>query len=314
MELIRGEYNLRECHRGCVATIGNFDGIHLGHQAVLGQLAEKADALKLPTTVISFEPLPREYFSHGNTATRLTRMREKVQALKRYSVDRLLLLHFNDELASLSAEEFVQRILVDGLDVKHLVIGDDFRFGKSREGDFDFLHDAGQRYGFHVSNMVSFPIGNSRVSSTRIRDALIEGDLATAEQLLGRPYRLSGRVIHGNKLGRDIGFPTANMRFGNYNPPLKGIFVVEVFGLDEEPWPGVASLGVRPTIDQSNTEYFLEVFLFDFNEDIYGRHLQVDFLHKLRDEKRFDGLEALTEQIRIDVENAKQFIAARNTC
>jgi len=314
MELIRGEYNLRECHRGCVATIGNFDGIHLGHQAVLGQLAEKADALKLPTTVISFEPLPREYFSHGNTATRLTRMREKVQALKRYSVDRLLLLHFNDELASLSAEEFVQRILVDGLDVKHLVIGDDFRFGKSREGDFDFLRDAGQRYGFHVSNMVSFPIGNSRVSSTRIRDALIEGDLATAEQLLGRPYRLSGRVIHGNKLGRDIGFPTANMRFGNYNPPLKGIFVVEVFGLDEEPWPGVASLGVRPTIDQGNTEYFLEVFLFDFNEDIYGRHLQVDFLHKLRDEKRFEGLETLTEQIRIDVENAKQFIAARNTC
>lgn len=314
MELIRGEYNLRECHRGCVATVGNFDGIHLGHQAVLGQLAEKADALKLPTTVISFEPLPREYFSHGKTATRLTRTREKVQALKRYSVDRLLLLHFNKALASLSAEEFVQRILVDGLDVKHLVIGDDFRFGKSREGDFDFLRDAGRRYGFQVSNMVSFPIGNCRVSSTRIRDALIEGDLATAEQLLGRPYRLSGRVIHGNKLGRDIGFPTANMRFGNYNPPLKGIFVVEVFGLDEEPWPGVASLGVRPTIDKDNTEYFLEVFLFDFNQDIYGRHLQVDFLHKLRDEERYKDLEALTRQIGIDVENAKQFIAARNTC
>lgn len=314
MELIRGEYNLRERHKGCVATIGNFDGIHLGHQAVLGQLAEKADKLKLPTTVISFDPLPREYFSHGNSATRLTRTREKIQALKRYSVDRLLLLHFNQAMASLSAEDFVRRILVDGLGIRHLVIGDDFRFGKGREGDFHFLHDMGERYGFHVSNMVAFPIGNQRVSSTRIRDALIQGDLAAAEQLLGRPYRLSGRVIHGNKLGREIGFPTANMRFGNYNPPLSGIFVVEVFGLDEEPWPGVASLGVRPTIDKDNTEYFLEVFLFDFNEDIYGRHLQVDFLHKLRDEERYEGLEALTAQIKIDVENAKQFIAARNTC
>jgi riboflavin kinase/FMN adenylyltransferase len=297
-----------------VATIGNFDGIHLGHQAVLGQLAEKADDLKLPTTVISFEPLPREYFSHGHSATRLTRTREKVQALKRYSVDRLLLLHFNEELAALSAEAFVQRILVDGLDIRHLVIGDDFRFGKGREGDFHFLREMGGHYGFHVSNMVAFPIGNHRVSSTRIRDALIQGDLATAEQLLGRPYRLSGRVIHGNKLGREIGFPTANMRFGNYNPPLSGIFVVEVFGLDEEPWPGVASLGVRPTIDKDNTEYFLEVFLFDFHEDIYGRHLQVDFLHKLRDEERYEGLDALTTQIKIDVENAKQFIEARNTC
>lgn len=314
MELIRGAYNLRERHKGCVATIGNFDGIHLGHQAVLGQLAEKADKLKLPTTVISFDPLPREYFSHGNTATRLTRTREKVQALKRYSVDRLLLLHFNEAMASLSAEDFVRQILVNSLGIRHLVIGDDFRFGKGREGDFNFLHEMGERYGFHVSNMVAFPIGNHRVSSTRIRDALIRGDLATAEQLLGRPYRLSGRVIHGNKLGREIGFPTANMRFGNYNPPLSGIFVVEVFGLDEEPWPGVASLGVRPTIDKDNTEYFLEVFLFDFNEDIYGRHLQVDFLHKLRDEERYEGLDALTAQIKIDVENAKQFIAARNTC
>lgn len=313
MELIRGEYNLRPEHRGCVATIGNFDGIHLGHQAVLGQLAEKADALHLPTTVISFEPLPREYFSHGNTATRLTRMREKVQALKRYSVDRLLMLHFNQALASLSAEDFVRRILVEGLDVKYLVIGDDFRFGKGREGDFHFLHEAGQRYGFQVSNMAPFPIGDQRVSSTLIREALMSGDLETAELMLGRPYRLSGRVGHGNKLGREIGFPTANMRFGHYNPPLQGIFVVEVYGLDEEPWPGVASLGVRPTIDEHNTEYFLEVHLFDFDQDIYGRHLQVDFLHKLRDEERYDSLELLTAQIGRDVDAAHDYIRARHS-
>jgi riboflavin kinase/FMN adenylyltransferase len=300
MELIRGEYNLRPEHRGCVATIGNFDGIHLGHQAILGQLAEKADALDLPTTVISFEPLPREYFSHGQSATRLARLREKVQALKRYSVDRLLLLHFNEAMAALTAEEFVQQILVDKLGIRHLVVGDDFRFGKGRDGDFDFLLDAGERHGFQVSNMVSFPSDGCRVSSTRIREALIQGDLTSAEQLLGRPYRLSGRVIHGNKLGRKIGFHTANMRFGNYNP--------------QEPWPGVASLGVRPTIDENNTEYFLEVHLFDFDQLIYGRHLQVDFLHKLRDEEKYDTLEALTVQIHQDVKDARAYLEHRQTC
>jgi len=313
MELIRGEYNLRPEHRGCVATIGNFDGIHLGHQAVLGQLAEKADELGLPTTVISFEPLPREYFSHGRSATRLARLREKVQALKRYSVDRLLLLHFNEAMAALTAEEFVQQILVDKLGIKHLVIGDDFRFGKGRHGDFEYLTEAGKQHGFQVSNMLPFPFGEERVSSTRIREALIQGDLETAEKLLGRPYRLSGRVIHGNKLGRKIGFHTANMRFGNYNPPLSGIFVVEVYGLDHEPWPGVASLGVRPTIDENNTEYFLEVHLFDFDQLIYGRHLMVDFLHKLRDEVKYDNLDDLTAQIQQDAEDARAYLEQRKT-
>jgi riboflavin kinase/FMN adenylyltransferase len=314
MKLIRGLHNLRPEHRGCVATSGNFDGIHLGHQAVLGQLAEKADALHVPTTVISFEPLPREYFSHNQNATRLTRFREKMQALKRYSVDRMLLLSFDEDLASLSAEDFVQQILVEGLDVRHVVIGDDFHFGRNRQGNFDFLQEAGKQHGFHVSNMAPFPYGEHRVSSTRIREALLQGDLATAEQMLGRPYRLSGRVIHGNKLGREIGFPTANMRFGNYNPPLSGIFVVEVYGLDEEPWPGVASLGVRPTINEHNTEYFLEVHLFDFDEQIYGRHLQVDFLCKLRNEEKYDGLEALTRQIALDVEQARAIIEDRHHC
>uniref|UniRef100_UPI003D0C411D bifunctional riboflavin kinase/FAD synthetase n=1 Tax=Sedimenticola sp. TaxID=1940285 RepID=UPI003D0C411D len=211
MELIRGLHNLRSEHHGCVATIGNFDGVHLGHQAVLGQLADKAARLDLPTVVITFEPQPQEYFSHGDIPPRLTRMREKLKALRRYSVDRVLCLPFNRALAEMEAGEFIRRMLVDGLGVRYLVVGDDFRFGKGREGDFAMLKQAGTEYGFEVVTMHTFEIGDSRVSSTRIREALQVGDLALAEQLLGRPYRMCGRVAHGNKLGRSIGFPTANI-------------------------------------------------------------------------------------------------------
>ena len=305
MKLIRGLHNFRPEHCGCVATIGNFDGVHLGHQAVIGQLAEKAAELCLPSVVMTFEPQPLEYFAPHKAPSRLTRFREKLQALRRYAIDRVVCLPFNKKLASLTYQEFIQRILVDGLGIKYLVVGDDFRFGKNREGHFEHLVEAGKLHGFHVVNMHTFAIDDERVSSTRIRYALEQGDMAKAEQLLGRDYRMSGRVAHGEKLGRELGYPTANIHIHRKVSPLQGIFVVEVYGLDEEPLPGVASIGTRPTVD--GTKVILEVFLFDFDQDIYGRHLQVSFLHKIRDEERFESLQVLKDKIEEDVEKAKAY-------
>lgn len=258
MELIRGLQNIRSGHHGCVATIGNFDGVHLGHQAVLGQLAEKAAELNLPTTLITFEPQPMEYFVPDKVPARLTRFREKILALRRYSVDRVCCLSFNDKLAKLSAENFIEHVLVEKLGVKYLVVGDDFRFGKNRTGTFEMLVEAGKKYGFQVVSMHTFVIDDERVSSTRIRAALEKGDMAKAEKLLGRSYRMSGRVAHGEKLGRELGFPTANIHLHRHASPIQGIFVVEVFGLDEEPLSGVASIGTRPTVNE--TKALLEVF------------------------------------------------------
>ncbi len=305
MELIRGLHNMRPSHHGCVATIGNFDGVHLGHQAVIGQLAEKADAVGLPAAVITFEPQPREYFLPQFAPPRLTRFREKIEALRRYAVRRVLCLAFNRKLAEMSAEEFIRRILVDGLGVKYLVVGDDFRFGRDREGTFKHLQAAGEQYGFQVVNMHTFSVEGERVSSTRVRLALEQGQLDEAVRLLGRDFRMSGRVAHGEKLGRKLGFPTANIFLHRKAAPLQGIFVVEVYGLDKEPWPGVASLGTRPTVDGTRT--ILEVHLFDFDEQIYGRHIQVSFLHKLRDEEKYDSLTALKAQIQKDVDAAQAY-------
>jgi len=311
MELIRGLHNLRPEHRGCVATIGNFDGVHLGHQAVISQLAEKAAEHCLPSVVMVFEPQPLEYFAPHKAPSRLTRFREKLQALRRYAIDRVISLPFNKKLASLSYQEFIQQILIDGLDVKYLVVGDDFRFGKDRQGRFEDLVAAGQQHGFYVVNMHTFAVDDERVSSTRIRHALELGDMTKAKQLLGRDYRMSGRVAHGEKLGRELGYPTANIHIHRKVSPLQGIFVVEVYGLDEEPLAGVASIGTRPTVDKSS-KVVLEVFLFDFNQDIYGRHLQVSFLHKIRDEERFASLDILKEKIADDVEKAKAYFSSLN--
>jgi riboflavin kinase/FMN adenylyltransferase len=308
MELIRGLQNIRSKHCGCVATIGNFDGVHLGHQAVLGQLAEKAAELSLPTTLITFEPQPMEYFAPDKVPARLTRFREKILALQRYSVDRVCCLSFNDKLAKLSAEDFIEQVLVDKLGVKYLVVGDDFRFGANRSGTFEMLAEAGKKYGFQVVSMHTFEIDAERVSSTRIRAALQKGEMTYAEQLLGRRYRMSGRVAHGEKLGRELGFPTANIHLHRHASPIQGIFVVEVFGLDEEPLQGVASVGTRPTVNE--TKALLEVYLFNFNQDIYGRHIQVSFLKKLRDEEKFNSLDELIEQIQLDVEQAQAYFAA----
>lgn len=308
MQIIRGIYNLKPQHHGCVATIGNFDGVHLGHQAVLGQLAEKADSLCLPLTVMTFEPQPQEVFRPEQSPPRLTRFREKVQAFRRYAVDRVMVLRFNKAFARQPPDEFIERLLVQGLGVKYLVIGDDFRFGKDRAGDFQMLKAAGQQHGFEVVSMHTFLLDDERVSSTRVRSALAEGDLNAAEKLLGRTYRMCGRVAHGDKKGRTIGFPTANIHLHRINTPLRGVFAVELFGLEGEPLSGVANLGTRPTVDGMRT--LLEVHLFDFDGDIYGRHVHVDFLRKLRDEQRFDSFDALKAQIQRDAEQARAFFAA----
>lgn len=308
MELIRGLQNIRSEHHGCVATIGNFDGVHLGHQAVLGQLAEKAAELNLPTTLITFEPQPMEYFIPDKVPARLTRFREKILALQRYSVDRVCCLSFNDKLAKLSAEHFIEQVLVQKLGVKYLVVGDDFRFGANRVGTFEMLVEAGKTYGFQVVSMHTFEIEGERVSSTRIRTALEKGQMSNTEKLLGRRYRMSGRVAHGEKLGRELGFPTANIHLHRQASAIQGIFVVEVFGLDIEPLQGVASVGTRPTVNE--TKALLEVFLFDFDQDIYGRHIQVSFLKKLRDEEKFNSLDELIKQIQLDVEQAQAYFAA----
>jgi len=303
MKLVRGLHNLRPEHHGCVATIGNFDGVHLGHQAVLGQLSEKAAELCLPTTVIVFEPQPQEFFAPHSALPRLTRFREKLKALLRFSVGRVVCLHFDRRLAAMPAREFIDRVLIEGLGVRYLVVGDDFRFGAKRQGDFAMLQEAGARHGFQVVNMHTFYIDGERVSSTRIRDALARGDLNEAEKLLGRPYRMCGRVAHGDKRGRSIGFPTANIYLHRKATPVQGVYAVEMFGLDVEPVEGVANVGTRPTVDGTRT--LLEVHLFDFDQDIYGHHVHVDFLHKLRDECRFDSFDALKQQIERDVEKAR---------
>jgi riboflavin kinase/FMN adenylyltransferase len=305
MQLVRGLYNLRPAHRGCAATIGSFDGVHLGHQAVLGQLAERASAMHLPATLITFEPHPREYFQPESAPPRLTRFREKMEALRRCGIERVVCLRFDSHLASLTPEEFIRLILVEGVGVKYLVVGDDFHFGKGRGGNFTTLQHAGEVHGFPVVNMHTFNIGDSRVSSTRIREALRQGDFGTAEALLGRSYRMSGRVAHGDKRGRTIGFPTANIHLHRAVAPVDGVFAVEVFGLPGEPVNGVANIGVRPTV--GGTRSLLEVHLFDFDRDIYGVHVQVSFLKKLRAERRFGSFAELQKQIFQDAEQARAY-------
>jgi len=307
MELIRGLQNLRPEHHGCVATIGNFDGVHLGHQAVIGQLAEKGSELNLPTLVMVFEPQPLEVFKGDQAPARLTRFREKLRALARFAVDRLLCIRFSDTFAKMPAESFIQDILVKGLGVKYLVVGDDFRFGAGRKGDFEMLQRAGNEYGFEVANLHSFRIGGERVSSTLIRQALAAGNMENAEKLLGRPYRMCGRVAHGDKIGRTLGIPTANIYLHRKVSPVQGIYVVEVFGLKGEPLQGVASVGNRPTV--GGTKPLLEVFIFDFDDDIYGKYLNIDFLHKIRDEEKFESLDELKKWIGDDIVKARTWFA-----
>lgn len=317
MELIRGHYNLRPRHHGCVATVGNFDGIHLGHQAVLGRLCEKAAELALPSVVVTFEPHPQEFFDPGRVPMRLTGFREKMQTLRRYAVDRVLCIRFDRAFSRITAQAFIDDLLLDALGVRCLVIGDDFHFGFRRQGDIAMLQTAGAQHGFQVIPMHAFEVDGTRVSSTRIREALCSGDLGAAGKLLGRSYRLSGRIVEGDRRGRQLGFPTANIHLHRRTPvagarmcaPLSGVFAVEVYGLEREPLRGVANIGVRPTVD--GTKCLLEVHLLDFDQDIYGRHVQVEFLTRLRGEVRFDGLDGLKRQIRNDIARAREFFERR---
>jgi len=307
MRLIRGLHNLRAADLGCVATIGNFDGVHLGHRAVFQRLLARGRELGLPATVITFEPQPMEFFAADAAPARLTRLREKIAAIAADDIERVMLLEFGPRLAAMDAETFIRRLLIDGLGVRFLLVGDDFRFGHNRQGDFALLQAAGREHGFTVEDLHTIKLGDERVSSTRIREALARGDLEQARHLLGRPYRICGRVAHGDERGRSIGFPTANINLHRRRSPLRGVFAVEVHGLDHGPLPGVANIGKRPTVQ--GTEERLEVHLFDFDRTIYGAHLAVEFRLRLRDEQRFESFQALKTQIERDAAAAREFLA-----
>ena len=305
MQLIRGLHNLTQPISASVVTIGNFDGIHLGHQHVLEQLRTAAIKHNLPSTVIIFEPQPIEFFAPDKAPKRLSRFREKLAYLRSMQIDNLLCLKFNRDLAELYAEDFVKQILVERLNTRHLVIGDDFRFGKNRSGDFQFLQYSGEQHGFAVENTETLLIDGTRVSSTRIRHCIQNDDFEQAAELLGRPYTLSGKVCHGQKLGRELGFPTINIKMGDKTLIVKGIFAVLVKGIDNRVLPGVASIGTRPTVNGVDT--ILEVFILDFDQDVYGYCVDVEFLHKIRDEEKFDSLQELKVHIEQDTIKAKQY-------
>ncbi len=305
IKLIRGLYNLPSKNPGRVLTIGNFDGLHQGHQAIIQALKQQAKKLDLPSCVMIFEPHPQEFFLGGNAPPRLMRLREKIKIFQRLGLDRLLCLRFNERLAEMDAETFVKDILVDRLKVRSLIIGDDFRFGKGRLGDFNYLKEMGQRYQFEVYATPTVLLKGERIGSSRIRDALKEGNFTLAAQLLTRPFTLSGRIIYGDQRGRLLGFPTANVALHRRVPPLKGVFIVRVYGVEEKPLNGVANCGRRPTVN--GLQDLLEVHLLDFNKTIYGSYIEVEFLKKIRAEKKFDSLQSLQQQIADDVVIAKSY-------
>jgi riboflavin kinase/FMN adenylyltransferase len=305
MEFIRSISQLRKHHQNCVATIGNFDGVHLGHQALFKQLATKATELQLPMVVMIFEPQPQEFFMPDKAPARLTRLREKLLALRHYTTtDKVLCLNFNKKFAALSAEEFIQQILVNGLKIQHLVIGDDFRFGQKRKGDFKLL----QKYNsFSVEKSNTFQIDEQRVSSTRIRQTLKQANLEDASKLLGRPFTMCGRIAYGKQLGRKIGFPTANIVLHHRISPLNGIFAVKIHGITEKPLLGAANIGTNPAVN--GKELLLEIHIFNFDQNIYGRYIEVEFIQKIRDEENFPSLEHLKQKIELDVKIAKQILS-----
>ncbi len=294
-----------------VVTIGNFDGVHLGHQAILRELRTASVRLAIPSCVVSFEPHPREFFSPQTAPTRLTSLREKCTLLAQHGVARAQICRFDHAFARLTAAEFIERVLVQGLGTRWVMIGEDFRFGAKRGGDFTALKTAGATAGFEVHAMPTVVSGPghgmaTRVSSSALREILAAGDVEQAQTMLDRPYSISGRVMHGDKIGRTLGFPTANVQLRHQRPPATGIYAVRVSGLGDAPLEAVASLGLRPTVTSSG-EMRLEVFIFDFSEQIYGRLVRVDFLKKLRDEKKYEDLESLKRQIARDCDAARAF-------
>lgn len=306
LKLIREIFNLPPDFSGCVLTIGNFDGVHIGHQQLIRKLKQKSAELDLPSLLITFEPQPNEFFASGATPARLTRLREKIIALQAWDIDYVLCLRFNQRLAELSAEEFIKQILVAQLKAAYVLVGDDFRFGKARNGDIQLLSKMAQHYHFQAENMPTYLIEHKRVSSSQVRNALEKGDLKYAEQLLGRHYGISGKVAHGDKRGRILGFPTANLFLHRKAVPVHGVFVVTVTGLGAKKIQGVANVGNRPTAG-GDSRSLLEVHLFDFNREIYGEHIYVEFIFKLRDEMRYPNFELLRQQILKDAEDARAY-------
>jgi riboflavin kinase/FMN adenylyltransferase len=296
----------------CALTIGNFDGVHRGHQALLARVRAASQTLGLEAAVMTFEPHPREYFARrsgdlSRAPARIANLRDKLEDLAKAGIDRVIVEHFNEQFASISPEDFTQRVLVDGLHVKWLMVGDDFCYGAKRAGNVAMLMEAGRRHGFHVETLPTVREGDQRISSSAVRAALAAGDLQATGALLGHPYAMSGHVIHGAKLGRTLGFPTLNLRVA-HRPALQGIFVVQVHGLASAPLPAVASLGVRPTVEDAG-RMLLEVHVFDYDQPCYGKLVRVEFLEKLRDEEKYVDLDTLTAAIHRDAEAARAWFA-----
>jgi riboflavin kinase/FMN adenylyltransferase len=316
MKVFRGLPNA-ESRAPCALTIGNFDGVHLGHQALLARVRLAAQERGLDAAVMTFEPHPREYFAAlsgdaSHVPTRIANLRDKLQSLADAGIERVIVEHFNAHFAALPPRDFIEQFLVKGLHVKWLMVGEDFCFGARRAGNLALLIEAGREFGFTVETLPAVTHGDQRISSSAVRAALAEGDFKHAQQLLGHPYKVSGHVIHGQKLGRTIGYPTLNLRVAHQRAALSGIFVVQVHGLSERPLPGVASIGVRPTVDDSG-RILLETYLFDYAQQCYGKLIQVEFLKKLRDEEKFIDLPTLTAAIDRDANQARDwFVQAQS--
>jgi len=308
----------------CALTIGNFDGVHAGHQAMLALLRAEAQRRRVPSCVLTFEPHPRDYFANklqqpGLAPARVGTLRDKLEGLAQCGVDQAIVLPFTAGLAAQPPESFISTVLVQGLGVRYVLVGDDFRFGAKRAGDYAMLDAAGSAHGFDVARMNSYEVHGLRVSSSAVRQALDQGDMAQAAKLLGRPYAISGHIVHGRKLGRELGFRTLNMRFAHWKPAASGIFVVLVHGLGPQPLPGVANLGVRPSLDPDDVNggrVLLETHCLDWPDSLgaegaYGKIARVELLHKLHDERKYEGLEALTRGIHQDCDDARAWLAAR---
>jgi riboflavin kinase/FMN adenylyltransferase len=313
MKVFRGLPN-DQARAPCALTIGNFDGVHRGHQALLARVRASASALGLEAAVMTFEPHPREFFAArsgdlSRAPSRIANLRDKLGSLANAGIDRVIVEHFNAHFAAMAPEEFTSRVLVEGLHVKWLMVGDDFCYGAKRAGTVAMLAEAGQRHGFHVETLPTVMHGEQRISSSAVRAALAAGDFGQATALLGHQYTISGHVVHGQKLGRTLGFPTLNLRVA-HRPALSGIFVVQVHGLAPHALPAVASVGVRPTVDDSG-RVLLEVHLFDYAASCYGKLVRIEFLEKIRDEEKYDGLATLTAAIERDAHHARGYFARR---
>jgi riboflavin kinase / FMN adenylyltransferase len=314
MKVFRGLPNAAS-RAPCALTIGNFDGVHRGHQALLARVREAATRLGVDAAVMTFEPHPREFFAQlagdpSRAPARIANLRDKLQALSNAGIDRVIVEHFNAHFASMSPEDFVEKVLVQGLHVKWLMVGEDFCYGAKRAGNVAMLIEAGKKHGFHVEAMPTVMNDGERVSSSAVRAALARSDFSLVAQLLGHPYAISGHVMHGKKLGRTIGFPTLNLRITHKHPALSGIFVVQVHGLADQPLPGVASLGVRPTVEDAG-RVLLETYIFDYDQQCYGKVVRVEFLKKLRDEEKYVDLPTLTAAIENDAQQARAFFKER---